>query len=174
MLNLKNKKGDATSLIISLLVLIFAIAVISLMSSKFIPQMMDIIKNQTEISQNNNSVEVLNMVQEKTPHFLDYFFIFTFVATIIGLIISSIYIDTHPAMMIAFIIVLVIAIIFAGIFANAYTTIGETAVMSSTYNQLTSTKAIFDNLPLILFVVGLIIIIVLYGKARTSSSGGAV
>jgi hypothetical protein len=170
----KDKKGDASSLIIGLVVMVFIVGIIALMAGKVIPQLTNIMKTTSTFASSNNTVNALNIIETKTIPWLDYFFLFAFFGTILGLIISSIYIDTHPAFMIFFVILLVIAIIFAGIFANAYIEIGESSALSATYNQFTATKAIFNNLPLILFVVGLIVIIILYGKSRSSASGGPI
>jgi hypothetical protein len=173
-LKLKSKKGDASSLIIGLVVVIFIIAIISLMAGKVVPQLMNIMKSEPTIAANNNSVAAMELIETHTIPWLDYFFLFVFFGTVLGLIISSIYIDTHPALMIFFIILLVLAIIFAGIFANVFTQMGESSVLSSTYNQFTITKAVFSHLPLILFVVGLIVVIILYGKGRSNNVGGAI
>lgn len=170
-LKLKNKRGDATSLIVALVV-IFVIALVALLAGKVIPQVMSVIKLNPAIATNNNSVSTLTMVEEHTIPWLDYLVLFTFIASVIGLIISSMYIDTHPALMVIFIIMLVITIIFSGIFANAYTTMGETSALTATYNQFTSTRAIFEHLPMILFVVGLLVIIILYGKSKNVYVGG--
>ena len=168
----KNKRGDASSIIIGLVVMVFVIGIIALFAGKIIPMLMSAMKTTSTFAESNNTVNALTTVETKSIPWLDYFFLFVFFGTILGLIISCIYIDTHPAFMIFFAILLVLAVIFAGIFANAYITIGETDAMSATYNQFTATKAIFNNLPLILFVVGLIVMIILYGKSRSSAGGG--
>lgn len=165
---IKNKRGDAASLIIGLVVMLFVIAVFALIGGKVISTITAQLKLDPTFSSNNNTMNTLNMVETKSPGWLDYFFVFVIFSTIIGLIISSIYTQAHPAMMIIFIILLVLAIIFAGIFVNAYTLIGENDAVSATYNQLTMTKAIMGQLPLILFITGLIVIIILYGKGRNS------
>jgi hypothetical protein len=72
--------------------------------------------------------------------------------------------------MIIFVILLVVAIIFGGIFANAYNSIGESSPLSATYAQFTKTQLIMSNLPLILFVSGLLVIIILYGKNKGGGS----
>lgn len=167
----KSKKGDAPSLIIGLIIIVFVIGIVVLVFSKFFPAMLEILKNEPQIAANNNSVTVINMVQTKTIPWLDYFFLFSFVSIIIGLIVSSIFIDTHPSLMIIFIIVLVVAIVLGGIMSNAFTTIGETDVMLSTYNQFTMTKGVMSRLPVILFAAGLLVIFILYGKSR---SGGGI
>jgi len=165
-----NKRGDAASLIIGLTVMIFIIGVFALVGGKLILAITGALKNDPTFTSSNNTLNTLNLVESKTPGFLDYFFLFTIFSTIIGLIISSIFVQAHPAMMVIFIILLVLAIIFAGIFVNAYTQIGETDAVSSVYNQLTMTKALMSHLPLILFITGLIVMIILYGKSR--SGGG--
>lgn len=168
----RNKRGDASSLIIALIVMVFVVGIIALMAGKVIPQLMIFLKTNPTMASDNNTVNTLNLVETKTIPWLDYFFLFVFFGSILGIIISSIYIDTHPVFMIFFVIILVIAIILAGIFANAFITVGESDALSSTYNQFTATKTIFNNLPLILFIVGIIVMIVLYGKSRNSAGGG--
>jgi hypothetical protein len=168
---LRNKRGDASSLIIGLIVIIFIVAILSLVFSRFFLELTSTLKSDILISNSTNAVNTLNLVQEKTIPWLDYFFLFSFIAIIIGLIISAIYIDTHPSLMIIFIIILVVAIILGGILVNVYTEIGETEELASTYNQFTMTRAIFNNFPLIIFIVGLIVVMVLYGKGRNLGGG---
>ena len=72
--------------------------------------------------------------------------------------------------MIIFIIALIIAIVLAGIFANAFVEVGETSELSSTYDQFTLTKMLITHLPLAIFIVGLLITIILYGKGKAGGS----
>lgn len=169
---IKNKRGDATSFIIAMVVIIFAIAVLSLVFSDFFLELTGIMKAEPTIAANNNSLETIEMVESNVIPWLDYLFLFAFIASAIGLIISSIYIETHPALMVIFLIVIIITIVMGGILANIYTEIGETSELSAYYNQFTITKTIFSNLPLIVFVLGILIAIILYGKGRSSASGG--
>jgi hypothetical protein len=162
----KNKRGDISSLIIGLVVLIFAIGLISVMFSKFFLELTDIIKQEESIANNTNAMETISVVEENTIPWLDTFFLFCFVSTIIGIIVSSIYIDVHPALMIIFIIILLVAVVFAGIFSNVFGEIGEEDSVVDTYNEFVAMKAIMSNLPLILFVTGIIVVFILYGKGR--------
>jgi hypothetical protein len=162
----KNKRGDISSLIIGLVVLIFAIGLISVMFSKFFLELTDIIKQEESIANNTNAMETISVVEENTIPWLDTFFLFCFVSTIIGIIVSSIYIDVHPALMIIFIIILLVAVVFAGIFSNVFGEIGEDDSVVDTYNEFVAMKAIMSNLPLILFVTGIIVVFILYGKGR--------
>jgi len=145
-----NKKGDASSLIISLVVILFVIGIVSLLFSKVFTETSDALQSNPQFS--NRTIQNLEMVESKTIPFLDYLFFFSFIAISLGLIISS--------------IVLVVAIILAGLFANIYTDIGENSELSSTYDQFTLTKALMNHFPLIVFVIGLIVTIILYGKTK--------
>ena len=157
-----------SSLIVSLIVIIFAIGIGGLLFSKVFIDTSNTMQNMPQFS--NRTIQNLEFVEGKTIPFLDYLFFFSFIATAIGLILSSIFINTHPAFTIIFIIGLVIAVVLAGIFANVYMQIGENPELASTYDQFTLTKALMNHFPLIVFVVGLIVIIVLYGK----TGGGGV
>jgi hypothetical protein len=170
---IKNKKGDIPSLIVGLVVLGFVIALIALIAGRFIPELTSAIKDADMIAASNNSVAALDKIETNSVPWLDYFFFFTFIATLIGLIISSLFVDTHPAFLIIFVIILIVAIIFGGIFANAYNSIGESTALSATYAEFTKTQLIMNNLPLILFISGILVIIILYGKSKGGGMGNS-
>jgi hypothetical protein len=167
---LKEKSADIPSLIISLIVILFAVGIGGILFAKVFLAVTSEMKAMPEFS--NTTTENIEYVEAKTIPFLDYLFFFSFVAITIGLIISSIYIDVHPALMVIFIIALVVAVVLAGIFANAFVEIGEETEILSTYNQFVLTQIIITHLPLLVFVVGLVVIIILYGKSR--GGGGPV
>lgn len=161
---IKNKKGDIPSLIISLIVVMFALGLGAILFSKVFLSVTSEMKQQKEFS--NTTLETIENVEGKTIPYLDYLFFFSFIAIFIGLIISSIYIDVHPALTVIFIIALIIAIVLAGIFSNAFIEVVEDEEIISTSNQFILTKTIVGNLPLIVLVTGIIVILVLYGKGR--------
>lgn len=167
---LKNKKADIPSLIISLIVILFAVGIGGILFAKVFIMVTSELKVMPQFS--NKTISTITTVESKTIPLLDYLFFFSFIAITLGLIISSIYIDVHPALIIIFLIALVIAIVLAGIFTNAFVQVGEDTEIISTYNQFTLTKVIITHLPLLVFVVGLIVVIVLYGKGKIT--GGVV
>jgi len=167
---IKNKRGDIPSLLISLVVILFAVGIASMLFSKVFLDVTAEIKSQPGFS--NNTINTIEKVEGKTIPLLDYLFFFSFIGIFIGLIISSIYIDVHPALMIIFFIVLIITVVLAGIFANAFTEIGEQTELLSTYNQFRLTKMIMNHFGLIVFAVGILTIIVLYGKTKGGGMGG--
>lgn len=163
-----NRKGDIPSLIISLIVIMFILGISAILFSKVFLATTGELKTQPEFS--SNTISAIETVEGKTNPLLDYAFFFSFIAIVIGLIISSIYIDTNPALMIIFIIVLVVAVVLAGIFANVFTSIAGSSEISSTYASFPLTNIIITHFPLLVFAVGLIVAIILYGKARGGQS----
>jgi hypothetical protein len=161
---LKNKKGDVSSLIISLVIIVFVMIVISLFFSQFFLALIGEMKGMPQFP--NQSISAMTSVEEKTIPFLDYLIFFSFISIIIGLIISSIFIDVHPAFFVVFIIVLIFAVLLAGIFSNVFNTIGEDTTMSTTYSQFQFTPLIVNHFPLMVFITGIIVSIILYGKSR--------
>ena len=166
---LKNKKGDASSIIISLIIIIFFIGIFSIVFSKIFIDVLQNLQTQSDFPQ--NSLDVMNKVENSTIPFLDYFAFFSFISIFLGIIISSIFIDTHPVFLILFIVLIIIAIVLAGIFANVYTEIGETSELSSTYLQFKYTNLIMEHYPLWIFVCGIIVAIILYNKSGNISGG---
>lgn len=163
-----NNRGDVQSIII-IIVILFALGLSAMLFSKVFLAVTGEMKNMDEFQDSNKTIDTIEFVEDKTIPFLDYLFFFSFIALSIGVVISSIYIDTHPALMMVFIIALIISIILAGVFANVFVSVGESDSMSSTYNQFTLTKTLITHFPLAVFIVGLLVAMILYGKGGSSS-----
>ncbi|MHA1873344.1 MAG: hypothetical protein ACTSVB_04450 [Candidatus Heimdallarchaeaceae archaeon] len=169
---LKNKKGDFASIVIAL-VIIFVFAVTSIVFSHAFLKAVSNLKMQEGLS--NSSISVIETVEDRTIPLLDYAVFFIMIALFIGLIISSIYVRVHPAWLVAFLIALIIVIVLAGQFTNIFDAISSNDELSSTASNFTLTNLIMKKtggvpvLPTIFLVLGVIIVVVLYGKSR---SGG--
>ncbi len=119
----------------------------------------------------HNTVNTITLVESKTIPLLDIAVFFILAGSLIGLIIASIYIDMPPAMVGIFLIGWVVTIFLSGIVSNIYSDVSSNPELSTTANQFTKTNFIAGQyLPTILFVVGIIVIIILYSKTR--SGGG--
>jgi len=166
---LKNKKGDFASIVIAL-VIIFVFAVTSIVFSHAFLKAVSNLKMQGGLS--NNSISVIETVEDRTIPLLDYAVFFIMIALFIGLIISSIYVRVHPAWLVAFLIALIIVIVLAGQFTNIFDAISSNDELSSTASNFTLTNLIMKKtggvpvLPTIFLVLGVIIVVVLYGKSR--------
>jgi len=160
---LKSKKGDFQSLVIGIAIL-FGLVLTVIIFSKVFLSVLSEFKQQPEFS--NNTIQTIEKVESKTIPYLDFFIFFTLIAIMIGLIIASIYIDVHPAIVVIFIVAFIIAVFLSGIFAKVYTDFSSEEEISSIASQFTYSNLIFNNFPIIISVLGIIIIVVLYGKSR--------
>ncbi len=160
---LKNKRGDFQSLLIGIAI-VFVLAIIAVVFSKAFLNVLGELKQQPEFT--NNTIETIEIVEDNTINYLDLFIFFTLIAIMIGLIVASIYIDIHPAFVVIFIITLFVAVFFSGIFAKVYEDFTTEDEISSTAQQFKYSNIIFNNFPIIVAVLSVIVIIVLYGKSR--------
>lgn len=87
-------------------------------------------------------------------------------------IISSSMIDTHPAMFVFSIIMLSIILILYMSVGNVFYYFSTDAEFTTVRDTLTSTSTIFDNILLIGFIFGILILIALYAKYKSSGGGG--
>lgn len=159
-----NNRGDFQSLMIMIIV-VFALAVASIIFVKVLLDITGELKDTGQFS--NRSVQTMEVVEDRAIPLLDFFVFFTLVSFMIGLIISSIYMDVHPAITIIFIIALIIAVFFGGQLVNVYSEITTTPQLASTSSQFTKTNLVLgEYFPIIILVVGVIVIIILYGKSR--------
>lgn len=161
---IKNKRGDLPSLIMVLVILIFVLAIVSLLFSFFFKEILSEVRTMDGL--NNNTIETIDLVDEKTIPFLDYLVMFSFISVLIGLIISAIYVDTHPAVVIIFIVFVIVGVVLSGILANAFTEVAEDAELSSTYDEFRYTNLIINNFPLLVFISAIIVGIILYSKSK--------
>ena len=166
-----NKRGDFTSMVIMIAVVV-ALTIGVIIFSKVFLMVTGELKTSSTINFDNSTIEIIELVETKSIPLLDFFIFFSLVALMIGLIISSLYIDAHPAITVIFIIALMIAIFLAGIFSNVFYEISNEAELASTSSQFTMTNLILgEHFPIIVLVIGVIVIVVLYGKSKGQSQG---
>jgi len=166
-----NKKGDIQSIIIAI-VIVFIGVIIVIIFSKGLLEMVDELQSEPEFANNTNAMTALNVVEDNTIYWFDFAIFFILISLILGLIISSLFIDTHPALAIIFFIVLIIAVFLAGQFSNIYAEITQDSEIAATAEQFTKTNLIMgEHFPVIIFVVGIIVILILYGKSKRGGLG---
>jgi len=158
-----NKRGDLSTIIIAI-VFIFALGVAFMIFSKVF---LDVTGEMKMMDLPNSSIDTIEHVEQRTIPLLDYAVLFLFFSIVLGMIIASIYLDVHPALMVLFIIIFIIAVFLAGQFSGIFTEISSDTELSSTASQFTFTNALLGSyFPVIVLAVGIIIIIILYGKSR--------
>ena len=161
---MKNKRAGFQSIVV-MIIIIFALAVGSIIFSKVFLDITAELKTNPEFS--NTTINSIETVEERTIPLLDFMIFFSLVALMIGLIIASIYIDVHPAIVVVFIIALIVAIFLSGMLSNVYSEITSEAQLSSTAAEFSYTNIVLgSHFPIIILVTGIIVVIILYGKSR--------
>ncbi len=163
-LNLMNKRGGIQTIIIMIIIL-FGIALAAIIFSKVFLDVTGELKTCDEFS--NNTIDTIEAAEMRTVPLLDYMIFFSLIALMVGLIISSIYLNVHPAVVMVLIIALLVAVFFAGQIANVFSDITADDQLSATAGEFELTNVVLgEYFPLIILVVGIIVIIILYGKSR--------
>lgn len=148
-----------------MIIIIFALAIGSIIFSKVFLDITTELKTRSEFS--NDTIDSIEVVEERTIPLLDFLVFFSLVALMIGLIIASIYVDVHPAILIVFIIGLIVAVFLGGQMSNIYSEITSETQLAPTATQFSYTNIVLgSHFPLIILVIGIIIVIILYGKSR--------
>lgn len=167
-----NKRGDISTILI-LIAILLALAVSSIIFVKVFDEVSTKLKAVDGLS--NNTINTITVAQTQAPKLLDFFIFFTLIAFFIGLIISSIYIDVNPAVLIVFIIGIVIAIVIAGQVTNIFNLFSTQPELASTMVGFPLTSMILgNNFPIIILVIGVVVVVILYGKSRRQGIGGEV
>lgn len=97
-------------------------------------------------------------------------FLFIIIGLGLAVGVTAFFIPTHPAFFIITLIVFIISLTVAGIFSNVYTELASTSAFVSIGNEYSLITQAMQNLPIILLVIGVILLVVLYGKMRTAGS----
>ena len=98
---------------------------------------------------------------------IDYIFVFLTFGSMLAVIILAFRIDTHPIMFAISMIVLAVIVFIVPHIANAFLEISGSTVFASTMTQFPLMTLIWQNFPLIIFLFGILLSIVIYGKMRS-------
>ena len=164
----KSKKADVQSIFVMILIL-FMIGVVAIVFTRAFNDILPEIK--AEINESSPSAEAaIEKVETQTPILLDYLFLAVFIGMSLGVIISSIYVDVHPAFIIVFILGWIMMVGIGAIIANVFTEITEEEELVATAVDFPFTIWIMHYFPILAFALGMLVIIVLYGKGKSPSS----
>lgn len=158
-----NKRGDLQSILI-ITIILFGMATFAILSFGVFGEVFTELSGLEEMPQ--ESVDAMDTINEKGGGWIDYFIFFTFIAFMLGLIISSIFIPSHPAMMMIVLIGFVVVIFLASIFGDIFQDIFYDELLVNYTSEFPLTSLLFDNLAVILFIVGIITFLILFGKSR--------
>lgn len=171
---MRNKKADMSSLGV-LLVIIFILALTSLIVVRIVPEIMDNLadglSNTPNVpqSQLNRSTQTLEQAGDNAPIFLDFMVLGVFIAFLLGLVISSYFIEGTPVTIILAIIFFTILVFISALFVSVFDDIKSTSAFASTIASMPYTNFLIGiQLPIIIAVIGFIVVSILIGKSRST------
>lgn len=89
----------------------------------------------------------------------------------IAAIISGFYVRSHPAFFIVAIILQLIVVMLSSVFSNIYMSIATHPDVATAANEFPMILLIFQNLPLIILVMGFVVAVIIYGKSASTPFG---
>ncbi len=161
----KDKRGSIIDTFF-LIVTLFGLAIFLVIIGYTVPKISDQLKN-TELNQSSASLTALNEMDNTIAKF-DGIFLFIFIGLIMSILISAFLIDSHPIFIPIFIFLLGFAVVVSAILSNVYNTISTDSTLSSVATTLPYTNTILNNFVLIIIGVGVLSMIVIFGKSGIS------
>lgn len=160
-----NKKGDIQDLV-TLIVVIVGFAIAGILAYKFMGEFNDQVADDDVLT--NHSKEILTTAEGRMPGVFDGGLLVVLILFTIVMLISAWYIDTHPAIfIIAFILVIAIVVV-AGALSHSFEEFTQTPEMINATSDFPISVFVLDNLPVLVFVIGVALVIVLFAKFKYS------
>lgn len=99
-----------------------------------------------------------------------YIFVMTLASVIVLLLLSSYFIENNIVFLVVGILILMITILISVPLSNGYEEFRQELEFSETNSNFLIPNAIMDNLPFVIFFIGGVFLIILFGK-RTDGGG---
>jgi F0F1-type ATP synthase assembly protein I len=160
-----NKKGLFILDLVIVLIMITAFAVSSIIAYRIYTDFRETAAPSLETN-NNVTSEVMGHTEDVLQSF-DYIFLVLLIGLTIGVIISVTFIKTHPVFFIVTLFLLIVAIILAAQFSNIFYEIRTAPDLQNASSNYTIIPTVMDKLPLIALIIGAIILVYLFAKARS-------
>lgn len=115
------------------------------------------------INSSNATVTSLQGAQALTAR-LDYVIFGVFIGFILGIIITGWFVGGNPVYMFIYFLVVTLAVIVATVLSNVWEEVTSMVVFGTTIGEFPITNNLITNAPLYLAVVGILGMIVMFGK----------
>lgn len=155
----------AVSDIFSILLIALALGIVILVAFTVLDQIDDKLIEKLPAGADN-----INTVTTGFRNVMDSVFTFIVIGSGVGAIVLAFMTESHPVFAFIGIVLVGIALLIAPTFSNVFETIGQKDIMSTAYDAFPMQKAIMENLPVYILVIGLMIAIVTYGKIKSGMS----
>lgn len=161
----KNKKGNVASGSITIIILVFAIALFSFAGYNIMKDLNSEIQSDADMG--TTAKNTSQNLTTRMPTIFDGGIMLLFVLLWIGTLVSAYLIDTSPVFFIVSVIVFVIVLIFAFALGNVYDELILDAEFSDVPTDFPMTNFLLGNIKIMIVVVGFSIMMVLYSKFRS-------
>jgi|2_EtaG_2_1085320.scaffolds.fasta_scaffold94471_2 hypothetical protein len=161
---LGSKKGNAILDVIFIIIFIFGFALSTIIGYKFFLDINEDLQDQDTF--NNQSKEILNDLEGKYPSLFDGAFLVILIFLWIAGIVASFMVDTNPIFLVATVVMMVFVLFLATVFSNAYEEVTDNDGLYSATQEFPITDFLMGNLYTIALIMGMTIIIVLFGKFK--------
>lgn len=163
-LNFRNRKGNIVLDSLLVIIVLFVLAIVSVMTYRSFSAVNDIIQNDTNLVQ--EARDQIGDLEDKFPSLFDGIFIMSFGLLWILVIASSLTVDTHP-MFFVLILILLVGILFTGaVFSNAYQSITGNTDIAAFASSFPMTNQILENFVTVIIGISFSIGISLYLKSK--------
>lgn len=164
-LGFRHKKAFVVLDIILVIVILFVFGFVALIAYNFLKDVNT--DMQADSSLNENAKGTIGTLSNNYPSLFDKLFI-TAMALFWGMLLLTVYfIESHPSFMIFTLILLVFVLFIGAILANAFAEFGNDVENSSSYQQFPMTKYVMEHLFIFILLIGISVLVVLYGKSQT-------
>lgn len=161
----QNKKGNVASGMITIIIIVFALALFSFVGYNIMKDLNSEIQSDSDMKANTKNTS--QNLTDRFPAIFDGGLMFLFVLLWIATLVSAYLIDTSPIFFIVSVVVFLIVIIFAFALGNVYDEFILDPEFQSVPTDFPMTDFLLSNIKIMVVVVGFSIMMVLYSKFRS-------
>lgn len=159
-----SKRGQALLDGSYILIVLFSVAIVSILSYSIYSEFNDDIQSDADISANTKAVS--QNLNNRTPVTLDYVFFYVLMGLWIALIVTSYFIDTHPVWFVVVLLSMIFVFVAAIALANTYDDIATDADFVSYAADFPLMNWVFNHFLVIFIFIVLSSFITMFAKSR--------
>lgn len=163
-LNFRSRKGNVILDTLTVLVIIIALGIISMIVFNSYKDLAPDIK--ADLNPGGEGADVIDTVSERYPSAMDGLIVFAFILIWGVVIIASFLLDSHPIFFIFTIVLMIILIVVAIYIGNSYEEIFQDSELIDMTIDFPMTHWLLSNLLWMTLAVSFSIALALYGKSR--------
>jgi len=163
-----NNKGSSMTDLILLVVIIFSLAIITIIGAKTFSSINDELQNQNEIS--DNAKNLINDAENSYNSVFDGIFLFALAGLGIALFMGAFMLDSHPVFYFFALFLMAIVCLIAAILGNVYEEFTSEGAYASTAASFTIIPFVMSNFLSIIIGLGFLLIIGLYAKSKQEAT----